>query len=147
MSYENTSLTTNLDSPGQQRTNSTGAVGVLTFAGLLMIMVGIFHAIQGVVALFNNSFYVVGEEYLFKVDVTAYGWIHIILGLVVAGAGFGLFRGAVWARTVAVVVASVSMVASFVSIPYYPIWSVMLIVFDVFVIWAAILHGRDIVNE
>jgi hypothetical protein len=147
MSYENTSLTTNLDASGQQRTNSTGAVGVLTFAGLLMIMVGIFHAIQGVVALFNNSFYVVGEEYLFKVDVTAYGWIHIILGLVVAGAGFGLFRGAVWARTVAVIVASVSMVASFVSIPYYPIWSVMLIIFDVFVIWAAILHGRDIVNE
>lgn len=147
MSYDNTSLTTNLDTSGQQRTNSTGAVGVLTFAGLLMIMVGIFHAIQGVVALFNNSFYVVGEEYLFKVDVTAYGWIHIILGLVVAGAGFGLFRGAVWARTVAVIVASVSMVASFVSIPYYPIWSVMLIVFDVFVIWAAILHGRDIVNE
>lgn len=145
MSYENTSLTTNLDSSGRQ--NSTGAVGVLTFAGLLMIMVGIFHAIQGVVALFNNSFYVVGEEYLFKVDVTAYGWIHIILGLVVAGAGFGLFRGAVWARTVAVIVASVSMVASFVSIPYYPIWSVMLIIFDVFVIWAAILHGRDIVNE
>ena len=93
---------------------------MLTFAGLLMIMVGIFHAIQGVVALFNNNFYVVGEEYLFKVDVTAYGWIHIILGLVVAGAGFGLFRGAVWARTVAVIVASVSMVASFVSIPYYP---------------------------
>lgn len=147
MSYENTSLTTNLDASAQQRANSTGAVGVLTFAGLLMIMTGIFHAIKGLVALFSNTFYVVGEEYLFKIDATAYGWIHIILGLVVAFAGFSLFRGAVWARTVAVIMASISMVASFVSMPYYPLWSLVLIAFDVFVIWAAILHGRDMVNE
>ena len=112
-----------------------------------MILTGAFHAIQGLVAVLNDDFFVVSKEYVLKVDVTAYGWIHLVLGLVVAAAGFALFRGAVWARTVAVVVASVSMVANFVSIPYYPLWSLLLIAFDVFVIWAAILHGRAIVEE
>ena len=145
MSHDNMSMTTNLDNPNPQY--SSGAVGVTVFAGVLMIMIGVFHAIQGLVALFNDEFYVLGEEYVFKFDVTTWGWIHLILGVVVALAGAGMFRGAVWARTVAVVMASVSMVASFVWLPYYPLWSILIIALDVFVIWAAILHGRDIVSE
>ena len=145
MSHDSTSLTTNLDSPNSG--HSGAAVGVLMFAGVLMIMIGVFHAIQGLVALFNDEFYVVGKEYVFKFDITAWGWIHLLLGIVVAVAGAALFRGAVWARTVAVILACVSMVASFVWLPYYPVWSIAIIALDVFVIWAAILHGRDIVGE
>ena len=145
MSYENTSLTTNLDRSNPSY--SSGAVGVTIFAAVLMIMIGGFHAIQGLVALLNDEFFVVGPEYVFKFDITAWGWIHLILGVVVAVAGAALFSGAVWARTVAVIVASVSMVASFVWLPYYPLWSILIIALDVFVIWAVILHGRDIVAE
>ena len=109
-----------------------------------MVLSGSLQAIQGIVALFNDTFYVVGEEYIFEFDVTSWGWIHLIMGVVVALAGVGLFQGAVWARTVAVIVASVSIIANFMWMPYYPFWSLTVIAFDVFVIWAATMHGRDI---
>lgn len=123
---------------------SAGAVGVTVFAGVLMIMAGVFHAIQGIVALINDTFFVYGQEYVFKFDVTGWGWAHLVLGVVVALAGFALFQGAVWARTVAVIVACVSILASFLWMPYYPIWSLVVVAFDVFVIWAVTAHGRDI---
>lgn len=123
---------------------SPGAVGVTVFAGVLMVLSGGLQAVQGVVALANDTFYVVGEEYLFEFDVTTWGWIHLIMGVIVALAGVGLFQGAVWARTVAVIVASVSILANFMWMPYYPFWSLTVITFDVFVIWAATMHGRDI---
>jgi hypothetical protein len=123
---------------------SPGAVGVTVFAGVLMVLSGSLQAVQGVVALANDTFYVVGEEYLFEFDVTSWGWIHLIMGVIVALAGVGLFRGAVWARTVAVIVASVSIIANFMWMPYYPFWSMTVIAFDIFVIWAATMHGRDI---
>lgn len=123
---------------------SGGAVGVTVAAGILMILVGSFHAIQGLVALVNDTFFVVGEEYIFEFDITAWGWIHLIAGIIVALGGIALFQGAVWARTVAVVLASVSIIASFVWMPFYPIWSLTIIAFDLFVIWAVTAHGRDI---
>jgi hypothetical protein len=129
-----------------QREASAGAVGVTVFAGVLMIMTGIFHAFQGFVAIVNDTFFVFGKEYVFKFDTTTWGWIHLVLGVIVALAGFALFQGAVWARTVAVIMASVSILASFLWMPYYPIWSLTIIAFDVFVIWAVTVHGRDILT-
>ena len=85
-----------------------------------------------------------GEEYIFKFDLTTWGWIHLIAGTIVALAGIALFQGAVWARTVAVILAGVSIIASFLWMPYYPLWSMVVIAFDVFVIWALTAHGRDI---
>jgi hypothetical protein len=123
---------------------SPGAVGVTVFAGVIMVLGGSLQALQGIVALANDTFYVVGEEYLFEFDVTSWGWIHLIMGIIVALAGVALFQGAVWARTVAVIIASVSIIANFLWMPYYPIWSLTVIAFDVFVIWAATMHGRDI---
>ena len=73
------------------------AVGFTVFAGTVMIIVGVLHAIQGLVALFNDTFYVVGQEYVFQFDVTTWGWIHLLLGILVGFAGFFIFRGAVWA--------------------------------------------------
>jgi hypothetical protein len=126
---------------------SSGAVGVTVFAGALMVMIGVFHAFQGFVALINDTFYVVGPKYILQFDVTTWGWVHLILGIIVAVAGGFLFSAAVWARTVAVIAACVSLVASFISMPYYPLWSITVIVLDIFVIWAVTIHGRDIVAE
>jgi len=127
-----------------QREYSGGAVGLIAFAGILMVLGGIFHIIQAIVAFVNDTFYVVGQEYVFKYDLTTWAWIHLIAGIIVALAGFFLFQGSVLARTVAVIVACISAIANFAWIPYYPLWSLVIIALDVFVIWAVTVHGRDI---
>jgi hypothetical protein len=122
-------------------------VGLTVTAGIFMIIVGIFHAFQGIVALANDQFYVKTPDYVFQFDLTTWGWVHLIAGVIVAIAGVALFQGAVWARAVAVVVASISILANFFWMPYYPIWSLTVIAFDAFVIWAVTVHGRDIAEQ
>jgi hypothetical protein len=126
--------------------HSSAAVGLTVTAAVLMILTGILQAIEGFVALANDTFYVVGSEYVFELDVTAWGWIHLVLGIVAAFAGVALLQGATWARVVAVVMACVSIIAQFAWMPYYPVWSLTLITFNAFVIWAVTAHGRDIVD-
>jgi hypothetical protein len=120
------------------------AVGMTVFAGTIMIMIGVMHVFQGIVALVNDTFYVAGEEWVLQLDVTSWGWVHVILGAVVALAGFFVFSGAVWARTIGVIMAVVSGLASFAWLPYYPVWALVVIALDVFVIWALTAHGREI---
>ena len=122
------------------------AVGWTAFAGIMMVMGGIWWAIMGIIALANDTFYVVGEEYIFQFDVTTWGWIHLILGIVVVLAGFFVFTGAVWARTVGVVVAVLWALVAFAWLPWYPVWAVLLIAVSIFIIWALTVHGRDIVD-
>jgi hypothetical protein len=130
--------------PTRQR--SDAAVGLTIFAATIMIMVGSFQAIQGIVALANDTFYVIGQEYVFQLDVTTWGWIHLLMGILVATAGIFLFRGAVWARTVGVIAAGFSALVNFAWLPYYPVWSIVIITLDVFIIWALTVHGRDITD-
>ncbi|TKR26545.1 hypothetical protein FA014_05140 [Cellulomonas hominis] len=120
------------------------AVGMTVFAGTIMIMIGVMHVFQGIVALVNDTFYVAGEEWVLQLDVTSWGWVHLILGAVVVLAGFFVFRGAVWARTVGVIMAVLSGLASFAWLPYYPVWALVVIALDVFVIWSLTVHGREI---
>ena len=122
------------------------AVGLTVFAATMMILVGVLHAVQGVVAIANDTFYVAGREWIFELDVTTWGWIHLVAGLVVLLAGFFVLAGAVWARAVGVVVVFLSILLNFAWLPYYPVWSAVIIALDVFVIWALTVHGRDIVR-
>ena len=126
----------------QQR--SSGAVGWTTFAGVMMILIGSFHAIAGLAGVVKDDFYAVTPNYVFEFDATTWGWTHLIGGIIVLFAGFGVFRGAVWARTVGVIIAVISALVSFAWIPVYPIWSIVVIAIDVAVIWALTAHGRDI---
>lgn len=128
----------------QMTEHSGAAVGWTIFAAAMMVLGGIFQAIAGLVAILNDEFYVVGAEYVFKFDVTTWGWVHLVLGVVILLAGLALFTGAVWARTIGVILAVVSAVAAFAWLPWYPIWAVLIIVADIFVIWALTAHGRDI---
>jgi hypothetical protein len=123
---------------------SDTAVGVAFFAATLMIMVGVFQAIMGVIALFNDNFYVVGEKWTFQFDITGWGWIHLAFGVLLIVAGAFLFKGAAWARWTAVVLAGVSAVANFMWLPYYPLWSILVIALDVAIIWALTTHGKAI---
>ena len=120
------------------------AVGLTVFAGVMMIMVGVFQAIQGLIALFNDTFYVVGQKWVFSFDVTTWGWIHLLAGALLVTAGIFLFQGAVWARVLGVGVAAISAVLNFMWLPYYPVWSMLIIALDVFIIWALTVHGRDV---
>ena len=123
----------------------TGWVGWIFFAGTIMIMLGSFHAIQGLVALFKDEYFLVGQDGLvLDVDFTAWGWTHLILGLVVAGAGVALWVGQTWARVVAVVLAVISALVNIAFLGAYPVWSSLMIGLDVLVIWAVTVHGREV---
>lgn len=119
------------------------AIGWTMFASTMMLLIGFWHAIAGVVALFENEFYAVGQEYIFHFDVTTWGWVHLLLGIVIILAGLGLYRGAVWARTLGVIMAVISAIAAFAWVPYYPIWALMIAASAVFVIWALTAHGSE----
>ena len=129
----------------QQR--SSGAVGLTTFAAVMLILIGGFHALAGLAGIIKDNFYAVTPNYVLKFDATTWGWIHLIFGVIILLAGFGLFSGAVWARTVGVIVAAISAMVSFAWIPVYPVWSIVIIAIDVAVIWALTAHGRDITME
>jgi hypothetical protein len=120
------------------------AVGFILFAAIMMIMVGVFQAIQGLVGIFENEFYVATRNYLFEFDATTWGWTHLILGLVVAFAGWGLLSGRTWARAMALILAVLSAIANFLFIPYYPFWSLLLVTLNIFVIWAVAAHGGEL---
>ena len=126
------------------RETSGTAVGFILFAAIMMIMVGVFQALQGIIAIFENEFYVATRNYLFQFDATTWGWIHLLVGLLMAFAGWGLFSGRTWARTVAIILAVLSAITNFLFVPYYPFWSLLIIAVDVFVIWALVAHGREV---
>jgi hypothetical protein len=117
------------------------AIGGVTFASTIMILVGIFQAFAGLAAIIDDQFYVITQNYAFDLDTTAWGWIHLILGIVVAFAGFALWGRKVWAATVAIFLAMLSAIANFFFIPYYPFWSILMIALAIWVIWALTRPG------
>jgi hypothetical protein len=130
------------DYPTTRETPVSGwAIGGVTFAASIMLLVGIFEAIAGLAAIFDDQFYVVTRNYAFDLDVTAWGWLHLIVGALVAFAGYSLFTRKVWAATVAVFLAMLSAVVNFFFIPYYPFWSLLEIALAVWVIWALTRPG------
>ncbi len=126
---------------------STWAVGYEVFAAVMLMLIGAFHAFAGLVALINDEFYVVGSKWVFQFDATTWGWIHLLVGVVVLASGIGILTGNVLARTVGVIVAAVSAIVNFVWLPYYPVWAIVIIAIDVAVIWALTVHGRDLAES
>jgi len=120
------------------------AVGFTAFAGIMMIMMGFWWIITGLIGVFNSEFFVVTLRWIFQFDISTWAWIHLIVGIVILVAGFFLFQGAVWARTAGVIIAVIAAVLSFAWLPYYPIWAILFIVISIAVIWALTAHGRDI---
>lgn len=115
---------------------SAAATGWTMFAAFLMIFGGALAIFQGVAAIAKDDVFVTTRNYSFEYSVSSWGWIHLFLGIVVVLGGFALFRGALWARMLAVLLAGLSMVANFVWLPHYPLWSVILIAIDIVIIWA-----------
>jgi hypothetical protein len=119
------------------------AVGWTIYAAVWMWILGFFHALAGFAAIVEDDLLVATPNYIYSLDVTTWGWIHLVLGVVILLAGFAVFNGSVWARTVGVIIAVVSTITNFVWLPQYPIWGLLMITANVFVIWALTVHGRD----
>jgi hypothetical protein len=131
-------------SPPAQGARTAGwVVGLSLFAGVIMIISGVFNAMEGVVALARNEVYLAARRYLFAFDLTTWGWIQVVIGLVVLAAGIGIVTGQLWARVVGITIAVLSMLANFAFVPYYPVWSLLIIALNVFVIWALCVYDRD----
>ena len=117
------------------------AAGGIVFAATVLLMVGIFQAIAGLVAIIDDDFYVIARNYTFELDTSAWGWIHLVLGLLLAFVGWSLFARKTWAGVAAITIAMLSAIANFFFIPYYPLWAILLIALDVWVIWALTRPG------
>src|SRR4051812_32393811 len=129
---------------GNYRPGPAGwVVGMSLFAATMMAIIGIFHVVQGLAALFQNQIYVTGARYVLSFDLTAWGWIHLLVGILLIVAGLAIMTGQVWARSVGIGFAVLSMIANFMFLPYYPLWSLLVIVIDVFVIWALCVFTRE----
>lgn len=126
------------------RTGTSGwAVGLAAFAGCMLILIGVFQFFEGLAAIIDDHRYIVGPNYVYDLDVTAWGWIHLIWGAIAVGAGFGILSGRLWARIVGMVVAGISAVTQFLYIPYYPLWAVLLVALNIACIWALSVYGRN----
>ena len=122
----------------------SGWVGWIVFAAFMMVMLGCFHAIQGLVALFDDQKFLVSDSGLVvSVDYTAWGWVHLIGGIIVALAGIALFAGRMWARIVGVLAALASAIVNIAFLSAYPIWSAIMIALDILIIWAITVHGSE----
>ena len=117
------------------------ALGGVGFAATMMVVIGLFQVIAGLTAIFDDEFFVVTRNYTFDLDVSAWGWIHLILGILLLVTGYGLFSRALWAGMAALFLAVLTAVENFFFIPYYPFWAILVIALSVWVIWALTRPG------
>jgi hypothetical protein len=122
---------------------SSAAIGWISFAGIMMIVVGSFQILGGLAVLINSDSFTAVDS-IFEQNAESWGWWLLLVGAVVVLAGFGVFTGNVLARIVGVIGASLSAISAFVWLPIRPIWGILVIAVDIAVIWALTAHGRDI---
>ena len=134
-------------SSGGRHNQSPGgevAFGVATFAGVLLVVLAVFQIIDGISAIANDTVFVRGLSYTWEFDVTAWGWIHLIIGLIALATGIGIIMGQTWGYLIGIGIAGLSMLTNFMFMPYYPFWSLAVIALDVLIIWALC---KEIANE
>ena len=122
---------------------SSWAVGFIFLGCVMMMLLGSFHIIAGISALLDDDFFVVRPGFALELDVTAWGWVHIFGGIALMVAGLGLLTGSVAARIVAIIAIVLSALWNFYSIPYYPVWSILMLVLCLGVLWSLVAHGDE----
>ncbi|MER6287669.1 DUF7144 family membrane protein [Streptomyces sviceus] len=119
------------------------ASGTMVFAAVMLMLAGVLDIFRGIMAIAEDDIFVTTRNYVFQFDLTSWGWIHLALGAIGVLVSLGLFRAATWARVAGVAIAGLVIIANFLSLPYYPVWSVVMIAFSGFVIWALCVVRRD----
>lgn len=128
---------------GRRRGGGAGAAAGSVLAGVLMIISGVTGFLAGLGMVIRGGFYTYHAGYAYHWTTKGWGWTELIIGAVVFFAGVCVLLGMTWARIVGVMLATISAVASFLILPYYPIWSIVVIAIDVFIIWALVSRGRE----
>ncbi|KUF18258.1 MULTISPECIES: DUF7144 family membrane protein [Streptomyces] len=143
-------------SPGQTRHSAPEAesprvrplaLGGVVFAVCVLAIIGSYHAIVGLAAIIDDDYYVTLNNYIYEFDITAWGWFHLLSGIVILAAAFTLFSGRVWARAVGMTVAGLSALENFFFTPYAPVWSAIIIALDILVIWSLAMYGRPVAHK
>ncbi|MFB7450103.1 hypothetical protein [Streptomyces sp. NPDC056194] len=120
------------------------AGGLRVFAAVMLGIAGLLAIFRGIMAIAEDDVFVTTPNYVFKFDLTGWGWVHLGLGVVAALVSFGLFMAASWARYSGIAIAALVIIANFLSLPYYPWWSVIMIAMSGFIIWALCVdRGED----
>lgn len=125
---------------------SAWATGGVTFAGVLLLVNGILNVLQGIAAIVEDEVYARVDDYIYRINLTGWGWILVVLGVVLAVTGGAILNDAEWARLTGIVLASLSIIAQFMFLPYAPLWGLVMIAVDFFVIWALAVYKSDAVQ-
>lgn len=121
----------------------SGWIGWIYFGGLMMMLLGSVHIIAGLVALFNDEVILVGQKNVWLLDITAWGWVHLIAGILVLMAGLAVMSGKMWGRVVGIVLGVLAAIANFAFIPVYPLWSILMFTLCVIIVFALVAHGAE----
>ncbi|PSM40911.1 hypothetical protein C6Y14_23170 [Streptomyces dioscori] len=129
-------------SPPQEPRIKPLMVGGVVFAVCMMAIVGAYQVFVGMGALMEDNFYTRANDYPYDLNINVWGWVHLISGIVIVAAAFSVFKGKTWARVVGITVAALSAMENFFFTPYYPLWSIVIIAFDVLIIWSLASYGH-----
>jgi hypothetical protein len=125
----------------------SGWVGWIWFAAVMLIVLGTFNVLSGLVALFRRGYYVVGDNGVLVFSLIGWGWVHLVIGVLAIAAGIVLFKGAMWARVAAIVLVAINALTQLAFLAAYPVWATLIIALDVLVIWAIVVHGGELRTE
>ncbi|WP_030191008.1 DUF7144 family membrane protein [Streptomyces violaceorubidus] len=118
------------------------ATGLTAFAAVMLFLAGLLTLFRGIMAIAEDDVFVTTPNYVFQFDLTGWGWVHLALGAVAMVVSVGLLKASLWARVTGVAIAGLVIIANFLSLPYYPVWSVVMITISGFIIWALCVSGR-----
>ncbi|MEU6406825.1 hypothetical protein [Streptomyces sp. NPDC046985] len=118
------------------------ATGLTAFAAVMLMIAGVLDVFRGIMGIAADDVFVSTPRYVFRFNLTGWGWIHLILGVLAVIVSLGLFQTAMWARVTGVAIAAFLILANFLSLPYSPIWSVVTIAISGFIIWALCVARR-----
>ncbi|MFJ8636013.1 hypothetical protein [Streptomyces sp. NPDC093568] len=119
------------------------AGGLTVFAAVMLTIAGLIAVFRGIMGIAEDDVFVTTNNYVFEFDLTGWGWVHLILGVVAVIVGIGLFQASMWARVGGVAIAGLIIIANFLSLPYYPVWSVVMIAISGFIIWALCVARKE----
>ncbi|GAA0669990.1 hypothetical protein GCM10009535_57270 [Streptomyces thermocarboxydovorans] len=123
------------------------AAGGYVFAGVLLLLNGILAVLQGIAAIAEDDVYATIGDYVYEASLAGWGWILLVLGVIAALAGLGILAGQEWARMAGIMLASLSLITQFLFLPYAPVWSVIMMAIDVFVIWSLVTHRPELTEH
>ncbi|MFD5448154.1 hypothetical protein [Streptomyces sp. NPDC127100] len=118
------------------------ATGLTAFAAVMLFLVGLLDVFRGIMGIAEDDVFVTTPNYVFAFDLTGWGWVHLALGALAMAVAVGLLKTALWARVLGVAIAGLVIIANFLSLPYSPVWSVVMITISGFVIWALCVVQR-----